>query len=354
MNAFDEEAKKRKRTVDEEDDGVLLSKLILGHEIKKRKQENKSKIEEPKKKKAEKKTTEIDEEEEDETEKKKIKSGSGDVYEILGLPRKGGSFDTKQVEENVVETLFGTSKRVTKKCVMDALRKLKNQQPTNEEERRKKKEERRKKRKNLQLFAGIKFDSELTDCESEEEEEESEEETVQKKLMEEEETWKAAEQGERPPSSLISDQSQEGNQKAKEVEMRLLTEENERLRCQTESLKEEMRNMEEEYESRMKNEKLNEDLKKLQALVAALAQNSQDERALESNEDDQDPKGGANKGGKINEDLKDRKLIRDFLWEDPLYGSEITKLDLGEVIMDKAVACNVIDCFGALIAEEIS
>ncbi|KAL6219507.1 hypothetical protein ACLB2K_007266 [Fragaria x ananassa] len=57
-------------------------------------------------------------------------------------------------------------------------------------------------------------------------------------------------EGERPPPSLISDQSQEGNQKAKEVEMRRLTEENERLRCQTESLKEEMRNMEEEYESR--------------------------------------------------------------------------------------------------------
>ncbi|KAL6210390.1 hypothetical protein ACLB2K_015623 [Fragaria x ananassa] len=115
--------------------------------------------------------------------------------------------------------------------------------------------------------------------------------------------------------------------------MRRLTEENERLRCQTESLKEEMRNMEEEYESRqielreklenaehdlmveriindetrMKNEKLNEDLKKLQALVAALAPNSQDERALESNEDNQDPEGGANKGGKLNEDMKDKE-----------------------------------------------
>ena len=42
-----------------------------------------------------------------------------------------------QVEENAVETLFGTNKRVTKKCVMDALRKLKDQQPTNEEEKRK-------------------------------------------------------------------------------------------------------------------------------------------------------------------------------------------------------------------------
>ena len=37
-----------------------------------------------------------------------------------------------------------------------------------------------------------------------------------------------------------------------------------------------------------------------------------------------------------------------------MYGSEITKLDLREVLMDKPVACNVIDCFGALIADEIS
>lgn len=147
--------------------------------------------------------------------------------------------------------------------------------------------------------------------------------------MDKEETWQAAEEGERPPSSLISGQSQ----KAKEVEMRRLTEENERLRCQTESLKEEMRSMAEDYESRqtelqekmenavqdlmierlinnetrLQNEKLNEELKKLQALVAALAPNSQDERALESNEDDQDPEGGANKGGKNNEDLKDKE-----------------------------------------------
>ncbi|KAL6185683.1 hypothetical protein ACLB2K_041811 [Fragaria x ananassa] len=119
--------------------------------------------------------------------------------------------------------------------------------------------------------------------------------------MEKEETWKASEKGERPPSSsLISDQNQEGNEKAKEVEMRQLTEENERLRCQIECLKEEMRKMEEEYESRqtelwekledavhdlmveriinnetrVKNEKLNEELKKLQALVAPLAPNS--------------------------------------------------------------------------------
>nr|XP_011465875.1 PREDICTED: glutamic acid-rich protein-like [Fragaria vesca subsp. vesca] len=49
------------------------------------------------------------------------------------------------------------------------------------------------------------------------------------------------------------------------------------------------------------------ELKKLQALVAALAPNSQDERALESNEDDQDPEGGANKGGKNNKDLKDKE-----------------------------------------------
>ncbi|KAL6192285.1 hypothetical protein ACLB2K_038670 [Fragaria x ananassa] len=94
-----------------------------------------------------------------------------------------------------------------------------------------------------QLFAGIKSDPEETDCESKAEEEE---ETVQKKLMDKEETWQAAEEGERPPSSLISGQSQ----KTKEVEMRWLTEENERLRCQTESLKEEMRNMAEDYESR--------------------------------------------------------------------------------------------------------
>ncbi|KAL6129724.1 hypothetical protein ACLB2K_073073 [Fragaria x ananassa] len=46
--------------------------------------------------------------------------------------------------------------------------------------------------------------------------------------------------------------------------------------------------------------------------------------------------------------------VQDFLWEDSLYGSEITKLDLLEVIMDKAVTCNVIDCFGAIIADEIS
>ncbi|KAL6176061.1 hypothetical protein ACLB2K_052697 [Fragaria x ananassa] len=117
--------------------------------------------------------------------------------------------------------------------------------------------------------------------------------------------------------------------------MRQLTEENERLRCQSECLKEEMRKMEEEYESRqtelrgkledaihdlmveriinnetrVKNEKLNEELKKLQALVAALAPNSQDERALESNEDDQDPERGANKEGKINEDLKDKEVF---------------------------------------------
>ncbi|KAL6219688.1 hypothetical protein ACLB2K_007447 [Fragaria x ananassa] len=58
----------------------------------------------------------------------------------------------------------------------------------------------------------------------------------------------------------------------------------------------------------LKNEKLNEELKKLQALVAALAPNSQDGRALESNEDDHDPEGGANKGGKINEDLKDKEV----------------------------------------------
>ncbi|XP_004297938.1 PREDICTED: uncharacterized protein LOC101314847 [Fragaria vesca subsp. vesca] len=57
----------------------------------------------------------------------------------------------------------------------------------------------------------------------------------------------------------------------------------------------------------MENEKLNEELKKLQVLVAALAPNSQDERVLESNEDDQDPKGGANKGGKNNKDLKDKE-----------------------------------------------
>ncbi|KAL6141430.1 hypothetical protein ACLB2K_059718 [Fragaria x ananassa] len=143
--------------------------------------------------------------------------------------------------------------------------------------------------------------------------------------MEKEETCKVAEKGERPQSSsLISDQSQEENEKAKEVEMRRLTEENERLRCQIECLKEEMRKMEEVYESRqtdlwekledavhdlmveriinnetrVKNEKLNEELKKPQALVAALAPYSQD---------DQDPKGGANKGGKINEDLKDKE-----------------------------------------------
>ncbi|KAL6137554.1 hypothetical protein ACLB2K_062846 [Fragaria x ananassa] len=61
-------------------------------------------------------------------------------------------------------------------------------------------------------------------------------------------------------------------------------------------------------EARVKNEKLNEELKKLQALVAPLAPNSQDERALESNEDDQDPEEGANKGGKINEDLKDKEV----------------------------------------------
>lgn len=67
---------------------------------------------------------------------------SRDVSEILGLPRKGGFFETMEVEENAAETLFGKNKRVTKKCVMDALRELKDQQPTNDEERR-------KKRKNL-------------------------------------------------------------------------------------------------------------------------------------------------------------------------------------------------------------
>ncbi|KAL6185998.1 hypothetical protein ACLB2K_042120 [Fragaria x ananassa] len=59
--------------------------------------------------------------------------------------------------------------------------------------------------------------------------------------------------------------------------------------------------------TRIKNIKLNEDLKKLQALVAALAPNSQDERVLKNNKDDQDPEGGANKGGKINEDLNDKE-----------------------------------------------
>ncbi|KAL6141320.1 hypothetical protein ACLB2K_059610 [Fragaria x ananassa] len=45
---------------------------------------------------------------------------------------------------------------------------------------------------------------------------------------------------------------------------------------------------------------------------------------------------------------------RDFLWEGLLYGSELIKLDMLEVIIDKVVACNVIDCFGAIIADEIS